>query len=310
MVPPPKSRGTLRKGSKGPEVTLLQGWMNQMPTVLNEILADGIFGPKTEARVQEFQKMMAVLPDGVVGPVTWNKINDALLAIGIPGVLPGSTGPQFNFKFTDDERPGNLGKIGWNEDKAWDLFSIRQSIARHNRSALGINAILAIFFEETRFCNMEQNLTSGGIGRGRGFGQLETQNITKQPYYKWADLPTDPPGTKENVRGERVSEMMLSSKDECVRIHVGWFNWMTEVGRMDASGILNAQSAGHSQYASLFREGGTKIGAAFATRKRIDMINALNWAPEKSDKHNSTPWPRYSKFWRFVIPDWSLVLGF
>jgi endonuclease/exonuclease/phosphatase family metal-dependent hydrolase len=36
-----------------------------------QITADGIFGPKTEAAVKNFQKIKGVQADGIVGPVTW-----------------------------------------------------------------------------------------------------------------------------------------------------------------------------------------------------------------------------------------------
>jgi hypothetical protein len=35
---------------------------------------DGQFGPKTLARVQEFQRNHAIPPDGIVGPQTWKKL--------------------------------------------------------------------------------------------------------------------------------------------------------------------------------------------------------------------------------------------
>ena len=316
MAPPP-TRATLRQGSQGPDVGLLQGWLNNMPSDLQDLVTDGIFGPKTAAKVREFQKLMEIAPDAVVGPITWAKINDALLAIGIPGALPGSTGPQFDFEFTSNDRP----KPAWHEDRAWDLFSIRQSIIRHNRSALDVDTILAIFFEESLFCNMpqmveikdpEERKKRGGmaIGPARGFGQMETRNSDKQEYYAWAGLPTDPPNTPESVRGEKVSAMMLGDKDTCVRIHVGWYNWLKEVRGKDFDGTLAAQVGSHVVYKNLFLRGGIAIGNAFMTRRRIDMINALNLARAESPKENDIPWPRFGKFWRFLIPDWSLVLGF
>lgn len=57
------SRSTVRRGSRGPDVFALQ-------TALN-IKADGVFGPKTEQAVIKFQKSKQLLPDGIVGPMTW-----------------------------------------------------------------------------------------------------------------------------------------------------------------------------------------------------------------------------------------------
>ena len=50
---------------------------------------DGIFGWQTETQVVEFQKSEHLTPDGVVGPLTWNKLPDGgpmpLLAVGSKG---------------------------------------------------------------------------------------------------------------------------------------------------------------------------------------------------------------------------------
>lgn len=54
---------TLKKGSKGDEVKILQKALNVYP--------DGDFGPKTEAAVKAFQKSKGLTPDGIVGPKTW-----------------------------------------------------------------------------------------------------------------------------------------------------------------------------------------------------------------------------------------------
>ena len=54
---------TLKKGSKGEEVKLLQQALG--------ITADGDFGPKTEAAVIAFQKAHELTADGIVGAKTW-----------------------------------------------------------------------------------------------------------------------------------------------------------------------------------------------------------------------------------------------
>lgn len=35
---------------------------------------DGVFGPMTEARVRDFQRRHGLVPDGIVGPKTWEKL--------------------------------------------------------------------------------------------------------------------------------------------------------------------------------------------------------------------------------------------
>lgn len=59
---------TLKQGSKGVEVIELQQLLN--------LQADGIFGPLTKEAVQEFQKENGLVPDGIVGINTWNKLNE------------------------------------------------------------------------------------------------------------------------------------------------------------------------------------------------------------------------------------------
>lgn len=57
---------TLKLGSKGDEVKLLQKKLN--------ITDDGIFGPKTEAAVKAFQKQHNLEVDGICGKDTWNAL--------------------------------------------------------------------------------------------------------------------------------------------------------------------------------------------------------------------------------------------
>ena len=56
-------RMMIRKGSRGEEVKQLQRLLG--------ITADGIFGNGTEAAVIAFQREHGLVPDGIVGPLTW-----------------------------------------------------------------------------------------------------------------------------------------------------------------------------------------------------------------------------------------------
>jgi lysozyme family protein len=62
------SQPTLREGSKGSAVTQLQ---NLLRNKGYSVVADGDFGPKTEAAVKKFQSSKGLVADGVVGPKTW-----------------------------------------------------------------------------------------------------------------------------------------------------------------------------------------------------------------------------------------------
>ena len=59
-VPP----ATLHQGSQGEQVKTLQ-------RILGGIEIDGRFGPKTRTAVIAFQRNHQMLPDGVVGRMTW-----------------------------------------------------------------------------------------------------------------------------------------------------------------------------------------------------------------------------------------------
>src|SRR5689334_3794969 len=62
---------TLMQGSRGADVTTLQTLLNYGHSGYPPLKVDGIFGPKTLARVQEFQRQNGLTVDGIVGPKTW-----------------------------------------------------------------------------------------------------------------------------------------------------------------------------------------------------------------------------------------------
>ncbi len=84
------NRPMLRFGSSGPAVTLLQKGINLAPTNLPKLATDGIFGPKTHARVLEFQRRSNLSADAVVGEKThlaldyYYKLLEKLIEIVVP----------------------------------------------------------------------------------------------------------------------------------------------------------------------------------------------------------------------------------
>ncbi|MFN2120087.1 MAG: peptidoglycan-binding domain-containing protein [Anaerolineales bacterium] len=75
----PVQRPMLRFGSRGEQVTLLQGALNLWPEPTSHNLeTDGIYGPKTLGEVKRFQSVKKVSADGVVGPVTWGLLEPLL----------------------------------------------------------------------------------------------------------------------------------------------------------------------------------------------------------------------------------------
>jgi peptidoglycan hydrolase-like protein with peptidoglycan-binding domain len=59
----------LKMGMSGQNVRDLQAMLN-LKVSLPPLLVDGVFGPKTTARVVTFQKRAGLVPDGIVGPAT------------------------------------------------------------------------------------------------------------------------------------------------------------------------------------------------------------------------------------------------
>ena len=79
---------TLRFGSQGPDVQLLQSALNRwIASKLPQLVADGQFGPKTGAKVKEYQSFSRLVPDAIVGPKTWAAL-EALVA-QVLGALGG-----------------------------------------------------------------------------------------------------------------------------------------------------------------------------------------------------------------------------
>ena len=68
---------TLRKGSKGEYVTLLQTKLIQNGYDLSPYGADGAFGNKTLEAVKQYQRDHGLSVDGVVGAKTWEAILDS-----------------------------------------------------------------------------------------------------------------------------------------------------------------------------------------------------------------------------------------
>jgi peptidoglycan hydrolase-like protein with peptidoglycan-binding domain len=65
----------LKRGSKGAEVREVQEALVELDFKPGEV--DGEFGVYTESAVKAFQKWTKLSADGIVGPDTWEKIDDA-----------------------------------------------------------------------------------------------------------------------------------------------------------------------------------------------------------------------------------------
>jgi len=76
--PRPYGGTPIRRGASGDSVYYIQDLINAIASAnsaLPRIGRDGVFGAETERAVIAFQNAYGLTPDGVVGPLTWEKLN-------------------------------------------------------------------------------------------------------------------------------------------------------------------------------------------------------------------------------------------
>ena len=91
---PPRSAtypGTpLRTGSSGENVRRIQTWLNDVGSYYTEIprlVVDGRFGSATQGAVITFQQLFGLSADGVVGPLTWNRLYSVWQGLVADGLI-------------------------------------------------------------------------------------------------------------------------------------------------------------------------------------------------------------------------------
>jgi peptidoglycan hydrolase-like protein with peptidoglycan-binding domain len=94
---------TLTAGSTGPDTVVLQNTLNVKLHQIPLLKPDGIFGPKTLARVKQFQTANGLAPDGIAGPKTWAAL------MKVPAQAAGRTGCDCGL--TDKSNQGLGGLI-------------------------------------------------------------------------------------------------------------------------------------------------------------------------------------------------------
>ena len=90
------SHPTVQKGSAGTAVMELQ---SKLRVLGYNIEADGDFGSKTNVAVINFQKKYGLEADGIVGPLTWNKLNTLVESAKAPSSTLNKT-PKYTGKVT------------------------------------------------------------------------------------------------------------------------------------------------------------------------------------------------------------------
>lgn len=79
----------LTLGSTGPDVKLIQSLLNRIG--YNAGSVDGYFGSRTRQAVITFQTRNGLVPDGIVGPATWNVFETLLRGYDIYTIRTGDT---------------------------------------------------------------------------------------------------------------------------------------------------------------------------------------------------------------------------
>jgi murein L,D-transpeptidase YcbB/YkuD len=98
---PTPSNPTLKKGSSGQYVTLLQTELINRGYSCGKSGADGKFGNNTLASVKAFQKDHGLTADGIVGPQTWNALDNAEPTVYYTVTIPHLTQAAANQLLTN-----------------------------------------------------------------------------------------------------------------------------------------------------------------------------------------------------------------
>ena len=92
-IPVPTVKPTLKRGSRGPYVTLAQTELIAKGFGVGSTGADGIFGKATEEAVKKFQKAVGLGVDGIIGSATWNALDSGDIKY-FKVIIPHLTEPQ------------------------------------------------------------------------------------------------------------------------------------------------------------------------------------------------------------------------
>jgi hypothetical protein len=128
---------TLRRGSRGEDVTDLQNRLNTAGSADPALAPDGIFGRLTQAAVREYQSTHDLVPDGIVGPLTWASLDSG--GGGGGGVEPPvpETDPLAGI-VTIVGHDSSAGAIARAREQAIELYG---SIAPANRTRMEADPI-------------------------------------------------------------------------------------------------------------------------------------------------------------------------
>ncbi|WP_061995300.1 peptidoglycan-binding protein [Clostridium sp. ATCC 25772] len=115
----------LKYGSTGEKVREMQGYLAAISKEYNipTIRPDGIFGNMTKEAVIAFQRLFNLVPDGLVGVETWNKIYEVYK--GLEEENPEYPNPEFDGKY-----PGYLLRYGSTGEKVREMQTYLAAISQ------------------------------------------------------------------------------------------------------------------------------------------------------------------------------------
>jgi hypothetical protein len=191
----------LRLGSKGAAVVELQKKLAAKG--FSPGAADGDFGPKTLAAVKAFQKANGLVADGIVGPKTWAKLG----VTNPSGHLPGAKLVKgYNHGTAYNLWVAPIGGGKYLSEKAAPKFKAMMAAASKAGIHLSINSAFRTYAEQAAlyrkygspraarpgYSNHQQGLSVdiGGIG---GYGTRA---------YKWLAANAAKYGFKNDVKNE------------------------------------------------------------------------------------------------------------
>ena len=135
---PISGRPTLRRGATGALVEQVQATLG--------VAGPDVFGPKTEAAVRAFQRAHRLVPDGIVGPLTWAALDEA-------GTAPTPSGS-----------PANAGRLAWGAAVSPEFrVKVRAIAAQIGCDPNDLMACIAFESAET-FSPRKRNEKSGATG--------------------------------------------------------------------------------------------------------------------------------------------------
>jgi hypothetical protein len=100
---PGSGRRMISYGSQGKDVVDAQQLLNQHGAA-PPLVIDGIFGPKTRQATIEFQKTHGLVPDGIIGPLTWGALESGAPGPQPPGPQPPGPQPTPVERWTNEDR--------------------------------------------------------------------------------------------------------------------------------------------------------------------------------------------------------------